>query len=216
MVAVTLAVAIFPLPLPSARQHPQPPGVASNHQAARREDRPDRQRRAKGHTARRAVHRAGDPGVTIADFQFSPGTTTISVGDTITWTNSGPSAHTATARDGSFDSGTLQKGASASHTFTQAGTFAYFCKIHPFMHGTVVVRASATTTSSGQTSSGSTATGSATSSSSGASAGTTAAASRTSLPATGLNVILTLCLGGALVGVGVALRRRGSGDRRVA
>jgi plastocyanin len=85
-----------------------------------------------------------DPAASIADFNFSPATITIHVGDTVTWTNDGPSPHTATARDGSFDTGVLQKGQSASHTFTQSGTFAFFCTIHPFMHGTLVVQAAAT------------------------------------------------------------------------
>ena len=94
---------------------------------------------------------AGDPGVTIADFHFSPASTTIHVGDTITWSNSGPSSHTATASNGSFNTGILKKGQSASHTFTQPGTYAYVCQIHPFMHGTIVVLASTTSTSTSAT-----------------------------------------------------------------
>ncbi len=92
------------------------------------------------------AHAASGTTVTIADFQFSPATITIHVGDTVTWVNNGPSAHTATANDGSFNTGVLQKGHSASHTFTKAGTFTYICMIHPFMHGTVVVLASTTST----------------------------------------------------------------------
>ena len=64
----------------------------------------------------------------------------------MTWLNNGPSAHTATADDGSFNTGVLPKGHSASHTFTKAGTFTYICSIHPFMHGTVVVLANTTST----------------------------------------------------------------------
>ena len=71
---------------------------------------------------------------------FFPQTVTIHVGDTVTWTNAGPSEHSATAYDHSFNTGLLKKGSSASHTFTQAGTVTYFCSIHPFMHGTVVVK----------------------------------------------------------------------------
>jgi Cupredoxin-like domain len=94
---------------------------------------------------------AGDPGVTIADFHFTPSATTVHLGDTITWTNNGPSSHTATAGNGSFNTGILKPGQSASHTFTQAGTFTYDCQIHPFMHGTIVVLASTTTTTSTST-----------------------------------------------------------------
>jgi plastocyanin len=81
-----------------------------------------------------AVHSA-----TIADFAFQPGSITVTAGDTISWTNDDAAPHTATADDGSFDTGQLAKGASGSHTFMTAGTFAYHCAIHPSMHGTVTV-----------------------------------------------------------------------------
>jgi plastocyanin len=93
---------------------------------------------------RRTAHAAGDPGDTISDFTFTPGSLTVHVGDTVTWTNNGPSQHTATANNGSFNTGLLHKGASGSHTFTTAGTFTYFCQVHPFMKGTIVVLASST------------------------------------------------------------------------
>ena len=102
--------------------------------------------------AKAGAHAASDPADTIADYSFSPATITVSVGDTVTWTNQGKQPHTATASDGSFNTGTLHTGQSASHTFTKAGTFAYICSIHPFMHGTVVVQGS---TSGGGSSSGS-------------------------------------------------------------
>jgi LPXTG-motif cell wall-anchored protein len=150
-----------------------------------------------------AAHTAGDPGVTIADFHFSPNATTVHVGDTITWTNDGPSGHTATASDGSFNTGVLQKGQSASHTFTKAGTFAYVCQIHPFMHGTIVVLAStsSTTTQPAQTPAASTAqttTGS---------PAPTAATGQPTLPNTGMNVIAGFLAGLMLLGLGAALRR---------
>src|SRR5215210_9246077 len=68
--------------------------------------------------------------VTIKDFAFDPKTISVNIGDTITWTNDGPSPHTVSADDGSFDSGNLDKGATFSQTFDKAGTFAYFCKYH--------------------------------------------------------------------------------------
>lgn len=68
--------------------------------------------------------------VSIKDFAFDPKTISVSVGDTITWTNDGPSPHTVSADDGSFESGNLDKGATFSQTFAKAGTFAYFCKYH--------------------------------------------------------------------------------------
>jgi hypothetical protein len=150
---------------------------------------------------------AGDPGVTIADFHFTPSATTVHVGDTVTWTNNGPSSHTATAGNGSFNTGILKPGQSASHTFTQAGTFTYDCQIHPFMHGTIVVLASTTSTStqttaqpSAPTTSGSATTGSTTT----VAAGT---GGQPTLPVTGLDVLSGLVAGLLLIGLGVALRR---------
>lgn len=145
---------------------------------------------------------ARDPSVTIADFQFSPGTITVHVGDTVTWANNGPSSHTATASDGSFNTGVLQRGASASHTFTQAGSFSYFCQIHHFMHGTIVVLAAATTpakTSQTTTTSATTP--------------TTAGSSTATLPKTGLNLAGALAVGFGLAALGLGLRRF-VGDRR--
>jgi LPXTG-motif cell wall-anchored protein len=174
--------------------------------------------------------------VTIADFSFTPGAITVHVGDTIEWLNNGPSPHTATANNGSFDTGVLQKGHSASVTFHLPGTFAYHCSIHPFMHGTVVVLASAKTSSSGgSSSSGSTGSSGNTGSSgstgsSGGSAGagsaggtgtgggggstgasgagpTASAGSQGSLPLTGVNVLALAALGLLLSGSGLLLHR---------
>jgi plastocyanin len=151
---------------------------------------------------------AGDPGVTIADFHFTAPSTTVHVGDTITWTNDGPSAHTATASNGSFDTGTLNKGQSASHTFTQTGTFTYICRIHPFMHGTIVVlAAAASTTSPTTTAPSSVATPPTTTSAATTATTAQASAPAPSLPNTGLDVISAIAAGGILVSAGLALRR---------
>jgi plastocyanin len=151
------------------------------------------------------AHAATDPVVTISDFQFSPSTITVHVGDTITWTNDGPSAHTATARDGSFDTGLLHKDASASHTFTQPGTFTYFCRIHPFMHGTVIVLATATTPAASHHAGRGQAP---LSSASTANPTHTVAPSRgATLPMTGMSVIASAVFGFLLVGLGLTLRR---------
>ena len=77
--------------------------------------------------------------VTIANFSFSPAVISVTAGDSVTWTNNDTVAHTVTASDGSFDTGEIQPGASASITFSTAGTFAYICSIHPSMTGTVDV-----------------------------------------------------------------------------
>jgi LPXTG-motif cell wall-anchored protein len=159
--------------------------------------------------ARLASHKsahaaASDPTVTVADFQFTPATITIHVGDTVTWVNHGPSAHTATASNGSFNTGVLQKGQSASHTFTTAGTFSYICSIHPFMHGTVVVLANTTSNSTTPT------TTSTTPSSTTTTPGTTTTPTSTAgqLPTTGFALTATVLAGLLLAGVGFALRRK--------
>src|SRR5712691_2086833 len=72
----------------------------------------------------------------------------VPVGGTVTWTNLGAQSHTATAADGSFDSGLVAPGASASVTFATPGTFAYICSVHPTMKAFVVVSADATSATS--------------------------------------------------------------------
>jgi len=77
--------------------------------------------------------------VKIVEFVYGPDPVTIQVGGKVTWQNEDTAPHTATADDGSFDTGTLERGKIKSETFKQAGTYPYFCEIHPTMHGTVEV-----------------------------------------------------------------------------
>ncbi len=80
--------------------------------------------------------------VDIVDFAFSPATITISVGDTVTWTNRDSVEHTATGAAGApqpFDTGLLGTDRGGSVTFTAPGRYDYFCAPHPTMTGTVVV-----------------------------------------------------------------------------
>jgi plastocyanin len=90
-----------------------------------------------------AAVRAAEHSVEIGDDAFNPGTVTVAVGDTITWTNADSSPHTVTAEDGSFDSGNLDEGQTFSHTFTAPGTHEYHCDYHSDMTATVVVEAAA-------------------------------------------------------------------------
>jgi plastocyanin len=89
--------------------------------------------------------------VTIRDFTFTPSAVTIKAGETVRWTNNGPSAHTTTSDGGVWDSGTLSPtsggggggysmsasmsgsatGTSFQFTFMQAGMYPYHCSIHP-------------------------------------------------------------------------------------
>lgn len=88
--------------------------------------------------------------VMIMDFVYSPASLTVAVGDTVTWTNHDSAPHTVTVTDGpvKFDSGTLEQGESYSYTFTEAGTYSYYCAVHPNMVASVTVSGGTTPTAS--------------------------------------------------------------------
>jgi plastocyanin len=69
-------------------------------------------------------------GVTMVDDDFSPGSVSIGAGESVTFTNNGDSPHTATADDGSFDTGTVESGSSATVAFDSPGTYRYYCQFH--------------------------------------------------------------------------------------
>jgi plastocyanin len=77
--------------------------------------------------------------VRIQDFGFGPPTLNVAAGTRVTWTNSGPSSHTVTANDGSFDSGQILPNARFELTFSKPGTVGYHCTFHPTMAANVVV-----------------------------------------------------------------------------
>jgi plastocyanin len=80
--------------------------------------------------------------VKIENFAFQPRNLQIKAGTTVTWVNDDDVPHTAssTTTPQAFDSGALDTDDRYSFTFTQPGSFAYFCKVHPHMTGTVVVQ----------------------------------------------------------------------------
>ena len=87
---------------------------------------------------------AATSAVTIQSSAFAPASVTVRVGDTVGWTNRDPFSHTSTSDTGAWDTGVITAGGSRSFTFGSAGTFAYHCSIHAFMHGTVVVQGAST------------------------------------------------------------------------
>jgi LPXTG-motif cell wall-anchored protein len=150
---------------------------------------------------------AASGSVTIADFSFSPASLTINQGDTVTWTNNGPTPHSATANGGEFNSGILKAGQSSSHTFSQAGTYSYYCQPHPYMKGTIVVQAAQTGGGDGGTS------GTTGSSDTGGTTGDTGATASQAddgptLPNTGGDSGALLVLGGLMLLLGIAVHRR--------
>lgn len=86
--------------------------------------------------------------VMIMDYKYSPAALTVAVGDTVKWTNMDTAPHTVTVTSGpvKFNSGNLAKGESFSYTFKTAGTYKYYCAVHPDMTASVTVTGSTTPT----------------------------------------------------------------------
>ncbi|MCF2531560.1 cupredoxin domain-containing protein [Yinghuangia soli] len=79
--------------------------------------------------------------VMIKSFAFAPAAFTVAPGATVTVVNQDDSAHTLTANDKAFDTGTLAPGATGTFTApTKPGTYPFLCTPHPFMTGTLTVR----------------------------------------------------------------------------
>ncbi|WP_457112603.1 cupredoxin domain-containing protein [Marmoricola sp. URHA0025 HA25] len=85
--------------------------------------------------------------VAIMNYAFSPAELNVEVGDTVTWTNMDTAPHTVTVTSGpvKFASANLAKGQTFSYTFTTAGTYSYYCAVHPDMVAKVVVSGTSTT-----------------------------------------------------------------------
>jgi plastocyanin len=77
--------------------------------------------------------------VEIVEFTYEPDPVTIEEGGKVIWINRDSAPHTATADDGTFDTGTLEEGKLGSESFKEPGSYPYFCEIHPSMRGTVEV-----------------------------------------------------------------------------
>ena len=83
---------------------------------------------------------ASNAEVKIDNFSFGPATLTVAAGSTVTWTNRDDIPHTVVSDDKVFKSNVLDTDEKFSYTFTKAGTYGYFCSIHPKMTGKVVVQ----------------------------------------------------------------------------
>jgi plastocyanin len=78
--------------------------------------------------------------IKIDNFSFGPQNITVGVGTTVTWTNRDDIPHTVVSTDGVFKSKVRDTDEKFSYTFTKAGTYPYFCSVHPKMTGQVVVQ----------------------------------------------------------------------------
>jgi plastocyanin len=83
---------------------------------------------------------AANAAVKIDNFVFGPQTVTVPVGATVTWTNVDDIPHTAVSTDGVFKSKVMDTDEKFSYTFTKAGTYSYYCSVHPKMTGKIVVQ----------------------------------------------------------------------------
>ena len=87
--------------------------------------------------------RAADTEVTIDNFTFAPERVTLKAGTTVTWINRDDIPHTVASATRFFKSKALDTDDKFSFTFTTAGTYEYFCSLHPHMKATIVVEAPA-------------------------------------------------------------------------
>ncbi len=130
--------------------------------------------------------RAASQSAKIVDFSFEPATISVGVGDSVTWVNNGSAQHTVSSQSDTarFDSGVLGSGGTFTYTFKSAGSFDFQCNVHPRMVGTVTV----------------------------ASAPAAPAPAAPGLPASGaatsVSLVWLLAGAGALLGAGLAVRRR--------
>ncbi len=77
--------------------------------------------------------------VSIEGFEYIPASITISAGDTVVWTNMDSAEHTVTEDNNIFDSGSMNNDDTYNRTFNEEGTYNYYCTLHPYMKGTIIV-----------------------------------------------------------------------------
>ena len=91
-------------------------------------------------TASASPVQSGHAEIAIHNFAFAPARITVTAGTRVTWTNHDETAHTATANNNSFDTGTIEPKASRTIDFKRPGVYHYHCSFHAFMTGTVIVK----------------------------------------------------------------------------
>jgi LPXTG-motif cell wall-anchored protein len=116
---------------------------------SRRQDKPE------GQDVDRSKRPRASASVTIEDFEFNPGTLTISPGDRVTWTNRDTAKHNAVDQGNAFETRLLGKGESESVTIDEAGTYDYICTVHPQMKAKLVAQGGGGGGASGDSGSGS-------------------------------------------------------------
>lgn len=97
-----------------------------------------------GPSAAPAAMTAATPAVVVhlKNYKYAPAVVRIKPGETVEWINDDNDAHTVDSTTKAFDSGGLDQNDTFTHAFTSAGSFAYFCSLHPYMKGVVIVASS--------------------------------------------------------------------------
>ncbi|WP_037570548.1 cupredoxin domain-containing protein [Phaeacidiphilus oryzae] len=134
LLAQSTSVSAAPATAPAARSAAQPAGGAAALAA-------DSAAMAPAAAGAAANSSSKHVQVAIKGYAFSPASLSVHVGDTVTWTNEDTAPHTVTTTSGpkQLSSPQLQKGQSWSYTFTTAGTYSYYCAVHPDMKAKVTV-----------------------------------------------------------------------------
>jgi plastocyanin len=94
-----------------------------------------------GYTVTVSMVKGSGSNPSIGGYSPDPVTVVVGFNSTVTWVNDDTAPHTVTANDAGFDSGNVGPGESFTFTFTAPGTYQYYCAYHPWMTGTVVVKA---------------------------------------------------------------------------
>lgn len=90
--------------------------------------------------ARAAEEKNASASIAIDNFSFTPKEVTVAAGTTVTWVNHDDVPHTVVSPDKKFRSKALDTDDQFSFTFTDAGTYNYFCSVHPMMTGKIIVK----------------------------------------------------------------------------
>jgi LPXTG-motif cell wall-anchored protein len=159
--------------------------------------------------------------VAMRNIEFKPRNITIDPGDTVQWRNEDPERHNALGENGSFETPVIEDGETSSHTFSQKGSYPYFCSLHAGMEARITVGASSGGGSGGGSSGGSGGGGSRTGGTGGTGSGTAGSStgstgtsgtisssgsgSTSSLPATGHDLVWLALIGAGLLTLGAAL-----------
>jgi plastocyanin len=133
---------------PNASQNPNKGGGGGAHEQSGGDRRCDRGAHGRAGARNPPLAAGADSpagAITIQTFQFQPARLEVAPGSSVTWTNNDDIEHTVTAgapekRTGMFNTALNGKGKTASFTFTEVGTYGFFCDRHNFMHGEIVVK----------------------------------------------------------------------------